>query len=309
MVSLLAGRGAFQVGAQCDTRDTLIAGRCVDVVTKQQHLVSFLDRLVGLHVIHSPFSGWRHERIATGFVIETAAPAATTRESHEMAIDRILEPEVMDTVVEAESYNAMDHGEVNRRFVDDFLAAHSGIPAADLSPVLDLGTGTALIPIELCQHQSQIAVVATDLADSMLELAQENLDGAGLADRIRLVKGDAKRLPFEDAHFPTVISNSIVHHIPEPASVLTEAVRLAECTLYFRDLMRPSSELELQHLVGTYTGGESPHAQQLFGDSLRAALTLQEIRNLVQAMGFPAESVEATSDRHWTWHGRKRADD
>jgi hypothetical protein len=57
-------------------------------------------------------------------------------------LNRTLEPEVMDTAADALDYDRMDHREVNRRFVDDFLAA-----APDLSDVLDLGTGTAQIPI------------------------------------------------------------------------------------------------------------------------------------------------------------------
>ena len=36
---------------------------------------------------------------------------------------RVLEPEVMDTPQEALAYDSMDHAEVNRVFVDDFLRA------------------------------------------------------------------------------------------------------------------------------------------------------------------------------------------
>ena len=43
----------------------------------------------------------------------------------------------------------------------------------------------------------------------------------------------------------------------------------------------------------------------MYTDSLRAALTLDEVQQMVAAVGFEAESVQATSDRHWTWVGRK----
>jgi hypothetical protein len=43
----------------------------------------------------------------------------------------------------------------------------------------------------------------------------------------------------------------------------------------------------------------------LFSDSLHAALTLDEVRDLVQSLGFPSETVEQTSDRHWTWCTRR----
>ena len=39
----------------------------------------------------------------------------------------------------------------------------------------------------------------------------------------------------------------------------------------------------------------------MFDDSLRAALSLSEVRAMVSSLGFEAETVQATSDRHWTW--------
>src|SRR6476620_5625595 len=62
-------------------------------------------------------------------------------------LPRVLEPEVMDTPEEARDYDAMDHSAVNRVFVADFLAVWDG-----RGPVLDLGTGTALVPIEFCRQ-------------------------------------------------------------------------------------------------------------------------------------------------------------
>jgi hypothetical protein len=46
----------------------------------------------------------------------------------------------------------------------------------------------------------------------------------------------------------------------------------------------------------------------MFADSLRAALALEEIRELVARFGFPADSVRQTSDRHWTWAATRRGD-
>jgi hypothetical protein len=77
--------------------------------------------------------------------------------------------------------------------------------------------------------------------------------------------------------------------------------------MFIRDLMRPESEQQIQQFVQLYTGNENAHSQQMFADSLHAALTLDEIRQLVMAAGAPADSVQATSDRHWTWSWRKPA--
>ena len=137
----------------------------------------------------------------------------------------------------------------------------------------------------------------------MLAASSENVRRAGLADRVRLERCDAKQLPYADASFGAIISNSIVHHIPEPARVLAEMVRVAEAgaVLFVRDLLRPKDEATVRQLVSTYAGEANAHQQQMFADSLRAALTLGEVRALVAALGFDGDSIQQTSDRHWTW--------
>jgi ubiquinone/menaquinone biosynthesis C-methylase UbiE len=216
-------------------------------------------------------------------------------------LTRILEPEVMDSPEEARDYDAMDHAAVNRAFVTDFLAFWDG-----RSPILDVGTGTAQIPVELCRQAPAAQVVAIDLAEHMLRVGRENVRRAGFAARLRLECCDAKSVPFAAGTFAAVISNSIVHHIPEPGRVLAEMVRVLAPGggLFVRDLLRPPDEATLQRLVALYAGDANAHQQQMFADSLHAALNLAEVRDLVRGLGFDPETVRQTTDRHWTWQAR-----
>lgn len=222
-------------------------------------------------------------------------------------LKRVLEVEVMDTPEEARDYDEMDHTQVNRLFVDDLLAAGGDVLGDGGGDVLDLGTGTAQIPIELCSRNTVCRVMAVDAATAMLDVAILNIEIAGLRQRILLDRVDAKALPYDDGRFDVVMSNSIVHHIPEPLAVVREAVRVLAPggLLFFRDLLRPARGDEVNHLVQTYAGQESDHARQMFEDSLRAALNLDEVRQLAADVGFDPQDVEATSDRHWTWRSRK----
>lgn len=225
--------------------------------------------------------------------------------------ERVLEPEVMDTMEEASAYDSMDHSKVNQLFVSDLLSAAKLIldehrkkqSASEWVEVLDLGTGTALQPIELCNACDAVRVLAVDAAEEMLLIARNNIELESLTHRIMLDLCDAKNLSFSDARFPITMSNSIVHHIPEPIDVLKEMVRVtaADGLIFVRDLMRPKDEETLQHLVQTYAGEATEYQRKLFGDSLRAALTLEEIQSLVSSLGFDANTVQATTDRHWTW--------
>jgi ubiquinone/menaquinone biosynthesis C-methylase UbiE len=219
-------------------------------------------------------------------------------------LKRVLETEAMDSAEEAFDYNSMDHGEVNRVFAADLLAAGLDVEQGE---ILDLGTGTALIPIELCRRIPNARMLAVDVAEHMLALGRQNVKQAGLAGRIRLERVDAKRLPYRDGQFAAIISNSIIHHLSNPQVAINEAWRVTASggLVFFRDLFRPDDESQICRLVETYATGANQRQQQMLADSFRAALTVEEVRQLIIPLGVPPDSIRATSDRHWTWTLRK----
>lgn len=212
-------------------------------------------------------------------------------------MDRILEPEVMDTWLEATAYDAMDFVAVNTIFATD---------AISLDPhaikILDIGTGTARIPILMCQHQPQYLITGVDLAQSMLIIGQRNVDEAGLTQRIKLERVDSKRMPYPDLEFDMVISNSLVHHLPDPLSLFGEIKRLVKPggAILIRDLIRPETEQLVNDLVTKFSEGYDARQQQLFYDSLKAALTLAEIQELIDRVGLAQVKLTQSSELHWT---------
>ena len=219
-------------------------------------------------------------------------------------IDRVLEPEAMDTAEEAREYDLMDHATVNARFVTDVRDAMIRLGRSDLRGlfVVDVGTGTARIPIEFCRAQPAGRVVAVDLALEMLHVARENVLSAGLTTRVALQLARATALPFQEACSPVVMSNSLIHHLPDPSRVFIELARIVSPggILFVRDLFRPASAAVIDQLVDTYAAGATAHQRQLLGDSLRAALTLDDVREAIRGLPLARVSLTATSDRHWT---------
>ena len=221
-------------------------------------------------------------------------------------IERVLEPEAMDTVEEAREYDLMDHASVNANFVADMVdaVARLRLGQADLRDgwVIDVGTGTARIPIALCRAQPACRVIGVDLAQEMLLVARQNLLTAALTDRVTLMRAGVTTLPFRDGSAPVLVSNSLIHHLPRPADALRELCRVASPggVIFVRDLFRPASLAEVERLVGVYALGATAHQRQLLDDSLRAALTLDEVRDIVKALPLGSASLAATSDRHWT---------
>ena len=90
-------------------------------------------------------------------------------------LPRVLEPEVMDSAEEAHDYDAMDHGTVNRLFVEDFLAGWDGS-----NPILDVGTGTA----QLAGDRDQLGQLhrALDLRVARQDLLDQRRARARQAD-------------------------------------------------------------------------------------------------------------------------------
>jgi len=217
---------------------------------------------------------------------------------------RILEPEVMDTIEEAFEYDSMDHSQVNDVFCNDFFAVRN---LTDGVQILDVGTGTAQIPIAMCKRNSDLKITAIDLAESMLTLGSKNINAARLEDSITLVQVDSKKMPYPDESFDQVVSNSIIHHIPNPVECFKEMIRVTkkDGLLFVRDLLRPDSIAELQNIVNLHAGDATPKQKQLFTDSLHASLTLTEIREIVKPFGFEAFTVIQSSNRHWTFTARK----
>jgi ubiquinone/menaquinone biosynthesis C-methylase UbiE len=212
----------------------------------------------------------------------------------------------MDTERDAVEYDSMDFSEANLAFA---------LRAAELAPasgrVLDLGTGTARIPILFLQHAGAgIQVHATDLSTEMLKIGRRNAAQAGYSGRIMLSVADAKDLPFTDGEFLMVMSNSLVHHIPDPQRAFHELARvlLPGGALLLRDLRRPDSVAELNALVDRYAGNADEHQRKLYRDSLHASLTVAEVELLVRGAGLAEARIVCPSDRHWSVErmGRQR---
>jgi ubiquinone/menaquinone biosynthesis C-methylase UbiE len=222
-------------------------------------------------------------------------------------LPRTLEPEVMDTEQEASDYDAMDHSEVNERFCNDLLTVR--VP---VGRVLDVGTGTARIPIELCRRAPDALMDAIDLSTAMVASAHRNIERAGLAARIRVGRVDGKSMPWNGGTFDVVMSNSAMHHMEQPQNLLREMWRVLRAggLLFVRDLARPESGDEVRQLVAQHapvpalsdpaTRAMRDRQRALFEASLHAALTSSELISIAMPLGIPAAAVRRTSDRHWT---------
>lgn len=219
-------------------------------------------------------------------------------------MERVLEPEYMDTAEEADSYDSMDHQAPNLAFVERLRALGA------TGKMLDIGTGPAHIPLLICSLDPDAEVVAVDAADHMLRVAKKNCRASPVGTRVHLHKADAKGLAFPDHSFDAVFSNTILHHIPDPRPFLREAWRVLKPggVLLIRDLYRPTSEARRDELVELHAKGADPVQKQLFSASLQAALTAEELRAIVKELELSGVEVVIDSDRHMSLQTVRRAE-
>lgn len=209
-------------------------------------------------------------------------------------MERVLEPEVMDTQEEAEAYDAMDHSGANDAFVTRLLELGAE------GRVLDIGCGPGHIALQLVTQKPDLEVVGVDLSENMLKIAEEHRSVCSQAERVSFQIADAKGLDFADDSFDVVCSNTILHHIPDPVPFLAEAWRVLKPggVLLIRDLFRPDNAEVVAQLVDTHAADEAADARELFRASLCAALTPDELVDVARKAGISDAEVVEDSDRH-----------
>jgi 2-polyprenyl-3-methyl-5-hydroxy-6-metoxy-1,4-benzoquinol methylase len=92
-----------------------------------------------------------------------------------------------------------------------------GVPPAGPLRVLDIAAGHGIFGVVLARRNPRAEVVAVDWP-AVLEVAHENAVTAGVADRHRLLPGDAFKVDFGTGFDVALITN-FLHHFDRPTCV------------------------------------------------------------------------------------------
>lgn len=213
------------------------------------------------------------------------------------------EPELMDSEAQTAAYAAADFNESNTLFTDRFAAAFPDLPGT--GRMADLGCGPGDIVIRMAHAYPRWRIVGLDAGENMLKLARERMahEGGDLDVSFRLCYLPDATLRERD--WDALISNSLLHHLPDPAALWTGIERLGKpgAAVQVMDLVRPDSDADAKRLVDEYSGDEPEVLREDFYNSLLAAYTVDEIGEQLEQAGLGYLEVGMCSDRHWIASG------
>lgn len=100
---------------------------------------------------------------------------------------------------------------------------------AGSAAVLDLGCGTGLAARAIaCRRGFSGRVTGVDISPYLVAAAKRLAADEGVAAHVDFRTGDARRLGFADGTFDAVVAHTLLSHVDEPLSVLSEAARLVK---------------------------------------------------------------------------------
>ena len=168
-------------------------------------------------------------------------------------------------------------GSVYRRLVRKVAAL---VPA--VARVLDVGTGTGRLAIELAKARPDLHVIGVDISEDMLSVARRNATLSDFSARIEFRPATAEALPFPDRHFALVTSNASLHLWTDPAAVLGEIARVIAPGGYclVRDNLRLAALDPFLRLVGMVLGMDRAQ-RRLWLQAIRASYTPGEVKAIL----------------------------
>jgi ubiquinone/menaquinone biosynthesis C-methylase UbiE len=213
-------------------------------------------------------------------------------------MERTPEPELMEDEAQARAYAEANFAEPHGHFIELLQAA---FPYDVIrNHVLDLGCGPGDITLRVARVWPQCIIHGVDGAAAMLHYGRQAASKAGLEARVQFVHGQLPQVRLPQEKYDVLISNSLLHHLLEPATLWNCLKRYGNsgAPVFIMDLRRPATCYEAVALVEHYAADEPQVLRRDFFNSLLAAFEPDEVRlQLVQA-GLDSLRVEVVSDRH-----------
>lgn len=212
---------------------------------------------------------------------------------------RIPERELMTDNAQARAYAEADFEEPHNHFIELFKERFKEVEIK--GTVLDLGCGPGDISFRFAREYPNCVVHGVDGSKAMIHYGHEILSKKyKIHDRVQLIHGLLPKAVLPKKQYDVIISNSILHHLPDP-QILWKTVKAyadKHIPIFIMDLFRPENEQIVRGLVEKYAQEESWILKLDYFNSFIAAYEPSEIRDQLKVAELDFLTVEQASDRH-----------
>lgn len=176
----------------------------------------------------------------------------------------------------------------------------AAIPATDVDHLLDIGSGPGLYMIEIAKLLPNFCATLFDRPETG-PVAQENINKAGVAERVKFVGGDALTYRFINEFFDGALISQMLHIYP-PAEAAVIVKKAAKS-------VKPGGFVAIQEM--TVGPDDNPGAaavfavQMMLGTEEGTVYTVDELSGIMTGAGLVVESITAINDRDDVLVGRK----
>ncbi len=172
----------------------------------------------------------------------------------------------------------------------DFQLILSEVRFPENPITLDVGCGTGLALFELMKRINGKGIFhGVDISKGMIEQARKNAASQGYGN-VEFICGDAEKLEFPDAFFDIVVSNQVLHWVPDKAKAVGEMFRV----------LKQGGQLALQFTgpsfiegYSIYEGVRKSHPEWALPPFFKFP-SLEEAEQLFEEAGFRECKVLAT---------------
>lgn len=156
--------------------------------------------------------------------------------------------------------------------------------SSNIGAVLDIGTAEGFMLNLIKKQFPHAKCIGLEYSQELINLNQNK--------NIKIIQGDAQKLPFEKNSFDIAIATAVIEHLPEPFKMLAETYRvlkpngifiLTTPSPFFDKIAELINKEESHHL-------EKFNLKRLKSDFKKAGFqVLQAEKFMISPMGFPVE--------------------
>ena len=230
-------------------------------------------------------------------------------------MERTVEPELMETEDQVNSYDKADFSEGENNFINqiNYYLINNNIDLHEKELIVDLGCGPGNISEKLSIKWPKSMVVGIDGSKEMIRKAELNKKKSSNLNRLKnlhYICADIKKIKLSEIsleqNISLLVSNSLIHHITYLDDFFDCLERLSnDLTVNFhKDLKRPNDEKSALELKEKCSEKYNHILTNDYYASLKASYTLKELKNFIFKNKFSSLEVFEEGDQYLIIYGK-----